>query len=125
MTCRSRTKALYILDEAGARVSLKSARRRQVTARDIEELVAGIARIPVKSLTSGDKEHLRTLEEDLTAAVLGQQKAIHSKATAVKAEAERSACDQQKPGGFLLYYRVLPGSGKTELCRVLARTARR
>ncbi|KPP97565.1 MAG: ATP-dependent Clp protease ATPase suunit ClpA [Bacteroidetes bacterium HLUCCA01] len=112
-------KAIDVLDEAGARVSLKSARRRQVTARDIEELVAGIARIPVKSLTSGDKEHLRTLEEDLTAAVFGQQKAIHSIATAVK-RSRAGLGDQQKPVGSFLFTGPT-GVGKTELCRVLAR----
>lgn len=112
-------KAIDIMDEAGAKVSLKSEKRKQVTVRDIEELIAGIARIPVQSLSSGDKEHLRTLEESMTSAVFGQQKAIHAIATAVK-RSRAGLGDPQKPVGSFLFSGPT-GVGKTELCRVLSK----
>lgn len=112
-------KAIDVLDEAGARVSLKPEKRKQVTSRDVEELIAGIARIPVQTLSSGDKEHLRTLDEALSTAVFGQDKAIRAISTAVK-RSRAGLADQQKPVGSFLFSGPT-GVGKTELCRVLAK----
>ncbi|MCC5927206.1 MAG: ATP-dependent Clp protease ATP-binding subunit ClpA [Bacteroidetes bacterium] len=112
-------KAIDVMDEAGAKVSLKTEKRKHVTARDVEELIAGIARIPVKSLSTGDKEHLRNLDEELNQAVFGQEKAIKAISTAVK-RSRAGLGDQQKPVGSFLFSGPT-GVGKTELCRVLAR----
>jgi ATP-dependent Clp protease ATP-binding subunit ClpA len=112
-------KAIDVLDEAGAKVSLKPEKRKQVTTRDVEELIAGIARIPIQSLTSGDKEHLRTLAEELDKAVFGQERAIKAISTAVK-RSRAGLGDQQKPVGSFLFSGPT-GVGKTELCRVLSR----
>ena len=113
-------KAIDVMDEAGARVSLKSTKRKQVTIRDIEELVAGIARIPIQALSSGDKESLRDMETVLNSAVFGQQKAIHAITAAVKRH-RAGLGDPQKPVGSFLFSGPT-GVGKTELCRVLAKT---
>jgi ATP-dependent Clp protease ATP-binding subunit ClpA len=112
-------KAIDVMDEAGARVSLKKQPRKQVTMRDIEELIAGIARIPVQSLSSGDKESLRNLDAQLNASVFGQQRAIRAISTAVKRN-RAGLGDQQKPVGSFLFSGPT-GVGKTELCRVLAK----
>jgi ATP-dependent Clp protease ATP-binding subunit ClpA len=112
-------KAIDIMDEAGARVSLKKQPRKQVTLRDIEELIAGIARIPIQALSSGDKESLRTLDVQLNNSVFGQEKAIRAISTAVKRN-RAGLGDQQKPVGSFLFSGPT-GVGKTELCRVLAK----
>lgn len=113
-------KAIDVLDETGAKVSLKPNKRKQVTTRDVEELVAGIARIPLQALSSGDKESLRDMEARLADAVFGQGKAIHSITTAVKRH-RAGLGDPQKPVGSFLFSGPT-GVGKTELCRVLAKT---
>jgi ATP-dependent Clp protease ATP-binding subunit ClpA len=111
-------KAIDILDEAGARVSLKTTLRKQVTLRDIEELVAQIARIPIQSMTSGDKENLKTLDQHLSEAVYGQDKAIRAVVTAVKRHRAGLGHAQKPVGSFL--FSGPTGVGKTELCRILA-----
>lgn len=111
-------KAIDILDEAGARVSLKTTPRKQVTLRDVEELVAQIARIPIQSMTSGDKESLKTLDQHLSEAVYGQEKAIRAVVTAVKRHRAGLGHAQKPVGSFL--FSGPTGVGKTELCRVLA-----
>lgn len=111
-------KAIDILDEAGARVSLKTTLRKQVTLRDVEELVAQIARIPIQSMTSGDKENLKTLDQHLSEAVYGQDKAIRAVVTAVKRQRAGLGYAQKPVGSFL--FSGPTGVGKTELCRILA-----
>jgi ATP-dependent Clp protease ATP-binding subunit ClpA len=111
-------KAIDILDEAGARVSLKTTARKQVTLRDVEELVAQIARIPIQSMTSGDKESLKTLDQHLSEAVYGQDKAIRAIVTSVKRNRAGLGHAQKPIGSFL--FSGPTGVGKTELCRVLA-----
>ncbi|HEX7390281.1 MAG TPA: AAA family ATPase, partial [Acidiphilium sp.] len=73
-------KAIDVIDEVGAsRMLLPEAKRRKtVTLRDVEEIVAKIARIPPKSVSADDKETLRTLERDLKAMVFGQDSAIEA-----------------------------------------------
>ena len=79
-------KAIDVIDEVGAsRMLLPEGRRRKtVTLRDIEEIVAKIARIPSKAVSADDKETLRNLERDLKAMVFGQEKAIEALAAAIK-----------------------------------------
>ncbi len=111
-------KAIDIMDEAGARVSLKTTPRKQVTLKDVEELVAQIARIPIQSMTSGDKESLKSLDQHLSEAVYGQDKAIRAVVTAVKRHRAGLGHAQKPVGSFL--FSGPTGVGKTELCRVLA-----
>lgn len=111
-------KAIDIIDETGAKVSLKSSKRKQVTSKDIEELIAGITRVPIQSMSSGDINSLRELENQLNDAVFGQSTAIKSITTAVKRH-RAGLGNAQKPIGTFLFSGPT-GVGKTELCKVLS-----
>ena len=86
-------KAIDVIDEAGAARMLQpeSKRRKTVTLKDVEDMVAKIARIPPKSVSADDKEVLRTLERDLKAMVFGQDVAIEALSAAIKLVPRRSA----------------------------------
>lgn len=113
-------KAIDILDEAGAYQALQAPAKRKkvIGSSEIEMIVAKIARIPPRSVSSSDKDRLRTLDRDLKMRVFGQEKAIDSLATAIKLS--RSGLrDASKPiGAFLLAGPT--GVGKTEVTRQLA-----
>ncbi|AFU97836.1 ATP-dependent Clp protease ATP-binding subunit ClpA [Simiduia agarivorans] len=114
-------KAIDVIDEAGAFQQLQPAhkRKKQIGVPDIEAMVAKIARIPAKNVSTSDKEQLRTLEDQLKMVVFGQDKAVSTVATAIKlARAGLGSAD--KPiGSFLLAGPT--GVGKTEICRQLAK----
>lgn len=113
-------KAIDVIDEAGAaqRILPKSKKRRVITPREIEEIIAKIARIPPKTVSSDDKNSLKTLDRDLKAVVFGQNAAIDALATAIKMS--RSGLgDPQKPIGNFLFSGPT-GVGKTEVARQLA-----
>ncbi|MCP4868648.1 MAG: ATP-dependent Clp protease ATP-binding subunit ClpA [Proteobacteria bacterium] len=113
-------KAIDVIDEAGARMRLQpdSKRRKTVRPKDIEEIVARMARIPPKSVSSDDKEKLRTLERDLGLLIFGQDEAVETVASAVKlGRSGLKAPD--KPIANLLFAGPT-GVGKTELARQLA-----
>ncbi len=115
-------KAIDVIDEVGASRMLvpESERREEVTLRDVEEMVAKIARIPPKSVSADDKETLRTLERDLKSMVFGQDKAIESLASAIKL-ARAGLREPEKPIGNYLFSGPT-GVGKTEVARQLAAT---
>ncbi|AQA18902.1 ATP-dependent Clp protease ATP-binding subunit ClpA [Halioglobus japonicus] len=113
-------KAIDVIDEAGAYQQLQSASKRKkvIGVGDIESVIAKIARIPPKTVSSDDKEVLQKLEKNLQMVVFGQDQAISSLATSIKlARAGLKAAD--KPiGSFLLAGPT--GVGKTEVTRQLA-----
>src|SRR5690349_15829340 len=113
-------KAIDVVDEAGARLRLKPANERepQVEVRHIEDVVARMARIPAKSVSTTDKEVLRNLERNLKLVIYGQDKAIDSLASAIKM-ARSGLGDQRKPVGSFLFAGPT-GVGKTEVTRQLA-----
>jgi ATP-dependent Clp protease ATP-binding subunit ClpA len=114
-------KAIDVIDEAGASVQLMapSKRKKTISATDVENIVAKIARIPPKTVTRSDKDVLRTLERDLKMVVFGQDEAISSLASAIKMT--RSGLgDTAKPIGSFLFAGPT-GVGKTEVSRQLAR----
>ncbi len=115
-------KAIDVIDEVGAsRMLLPEAQRREeVNLRDVEEIVAKIARIPPKSVSADDKETLRTLERDLKSMVFGQDKAIEALAAAIKL-ARAGLREPEKPIGNYLFSGPT-GVGKTEVARQLANT---
>ncbi len=113
-------KAIDVIDEAGAaqRILPKSKQKKTITPREIEDIIAKIARIPPKTVSSGDKNSLKTLDRDLKAVVYGQNVAIDALATAIKMS--RSGLgDPQKPIGNFLFSGPT-GVGKTEVARQLA-----
>ncbi|MGY9015849.1 MAG: AAA family ATPase, partial [Rhodospirillales bacterium] len=79
-------KAIDVIDEVGASRMLLPAgkRRKRVTVKDVENVVAMIARIPPKSVSSDDKKALKTLDRDLKTMVFGQNKAIDAISSAIK-----------------------------------------
>jgi ATP-dependent Clp protease ATP-binding subunit ClpA len=115
-------KAIDVIDEVGASRMLlpEHKRRKTVTLRDVEEMVAKIARIPAKSVSADDKETLRNLERDLKAMVFGQDKAIEALAAAIKL-ARAGLREPEKPIGNYLFCGPT-GVGKTEVARQLAAT---
>ncbi|MGB0956478.1 MAG: AAA family ATPase, partial [Panacagrimonas sp.] len=113
-------KAIDVIDEAAARLRLlpESRKRKTVQARDIEETVAKIARIPPKSVTTNDRDRLETLERDLKLVIYGQDSAVEQLASCIKL-ARSGLGNPDKPiGNFLLAGPT--GVGKTEVSRQLA-----
>jgi ATP-dependent Clp protease ATP-binding subunit ClpA len=113
-------KAIDVIDEAGARLRLRpeGERAETVTVAQIEDVVARIARIPPKTVSSNDRDVLRNLDRNLKLVIYGQDRAIDTLASAIKMS--RSGLgDQQKPVGSFLFAGPT-GVGKTEVTRQLA-----
>jgi len=113
-------KAIDVIDEAGAaqRILPKSKQKKVITPKEIEEIVAKIARIPPKNVSSDDRSALKNLDRDLRAVVFGQDKAIEALASAIKM-ARSGLGNAQKPIGSFLFSGPT-GVGKTEVARQLA-----
>jgi ATP-dependent Clp protease ATP-binding subunit ClpA len=113
-------KAIDVIDEAGAaqRILPKSKQKRLITPREIEDIIAKIARIPPKSVSSDDKSSLKTLDRDLKAVVFGQDAAIDALANAIKMSRSGLGNPQKPIGNFL--FSGPTGVGKTEVARQLA-----
>ena len=113
-------KAIDVLDEAGAYQQLQppSRRKKSVTSSDIEAVVAKIARIPPKSVSSSDKEQLRGLASKLKMVVFGQDEAIKGLDAAIKL-ARAGLREGDKPIGSFLFAGPT-GVGKTEVSKQLA-----
>ncbi|GAB3448246.1 ATP-dependent Clp protease ATP-binding subunit ClpA [Insolitispirillum peregrinum] len=115
-------KAIDVIDEVGAARMLlpESKRRKTVTVKDIEDVVAKIARIPPKSVSTDDREALRNLERDLKTMVFGQDEAIVALSSAIKL-ARAGLRTGDKPIGSYLFSGPT-GVGKTEVARQMARS---
>src|SRR5690348_9605766 len=115
-------KAIDVVDEAGARLRLKPIADRETTVevRHIEDVVARMARIPAKSVSTSDREVLKNLERNLKLTIFGQDKAIEALASSIKM-ARSGLGDQRKPVGSFLFAGPT-GVGKTEVTRQLAIT---
>jgi ATP-dependent Clp protease ATP-binding subunit ClpA len=115
-------KAIDVVDEAGARLRLRPAGERPliVEVHDIEEVVARMARIPAKTVSSSDRDVLKNLERNLKLVIFGQNPAIEALAAAIKL-ARAGLGDQRKPVGSYLFAGPT-GVGKTEVTRQLALT---
>ena len=113
-------KAIDVLDEVGAAQMLvpPSKRKKTISVKDIEDVVAKIARIPPKSVNRDDRASLQNLERDLQTMVFGQDRAIVSLASAIKL-ARAGLRDPEKPIGSYLFSGPT-GVGKTEVARQLA-----
>ncbi len=113
-------KALDVIDEVGASRMLvpESKRKKTVTVKDVEQVVAMIARIPPKSVSTDDRKALANLERDLKTVVFGQDSAIEAIASAIKL-ARAGLREPEKPVGSYLFSGPT-GVGKTEVARQLA-----
>jgi ATP-dependent Clp protease ATP-binding subunit ClpA len=113
-------KAIDVIDEAGARVRLMPAEQRPPEIRPalIEEVVAKIARIPTRSVSSTDKKKLADLEGELKRMIFGQDKAIEQLATVIKLSRAGLGNPNKPTGNFL--FAGPTGVGKTELAKQLA-----
>jgi len=115
-------KAIDIIDEAGASQMLlpEAKRKKTIGLKEVESVVAKIARIPPKSVSKSDTEALKQLETDLKRAVYGQDDAIEQLSAAMKM-ARAGLRDPNKPIGCYLFTGPT-GTGKTETARQLAGT---
>ncbi|SDK80991.1 ATP-dependent Clp protease ATP-binding subunit ClpA [Methylophilus rhizosphaerae] len=113
-------KAIDVIDEAGAaqRILPKSKQKKVIGNKEIEEIIAKIARIPPKNISTDDRNALKTLERDLKAVVFGQDKAIEVLSSAVKM-ARSGLGNGNKPIGSFLFAGPT-GVGKTEVAKQLA-----
>lgn len=115
-------KAIDVLDEAGARVHLLPADKRneKVGIHEIETVVAKMARIPPKQVTSSDKRTLNNLETDLKRVIFGQDEAITALSSAIKMSRSGLGPEDRPVANFL--FAGPTGVGKTEVTRQLAHT---
>ena len=114
-------KAIDVIDETGASMRLKKDKRLRkiVGVRDIETVVARIARIPARSVTSTDQVRLQNLDEELKGSVFGQDQAIDMLVKAIKRSRAGLRIPDKPIGSFLLIGPT--GVGKTEVAKQLAR----
>ncbi len=113
-------KAIDVIDEAGARQRLLAPSRRKKTigVKDVEAIVAKIARIPSKTVHGSDRERLRSLDRNLKMVVYGQDEAIDTLSTAIKLSRAGLGAEERPIGSFL--FAGPTGVGKTEVTKQLA-----
>lgn len=113
-------KAIDIIDEAGAAQMLlpEAKRKKTITVKEVEDIVAKIARMPAKSITTDDAEQLRHLDDNLKLVVFGQDQAIEELSAAIKM-ARAGLREETKPMGCYLFTGPT-GVGKTEVAKSLA-----
>jgi ATP-dependent Clp protease ATP-binding subunit ClpA len=113
-------KAIDVIDEAGAaqRIAPKAKQKKVIGKPEIEEIIAKIARIPPRSVSTDDRSALANLDRDLKAVVFGQDQAIDALTAAIKM-ARSGLGNPQKPIGNFLFSGPT-GVGKTEVARQLA-----
>jgi ATP-dependent Clp protease ATP-binding subunit ClpA len=113
-------KAIDVIDEAGAaqKILPKSKQKKVIGKNEVEEIVARIARIPAKNVSSDDRNALRTLDRDLKNVVFGQDKAIDAMVAAIRM-ARSGLGNPVKPIGNFLFSGPT-GVGKTEVAKQLA-----
>ena len=115
-------KAIDVIDEVGAAVKIQPAdkRKKSIGAKDIERIVAKIAKIPPRSVSTSDKEQLQNLDRDLKLTVFGQDTAIDTLTSTIRLS--RSGLGHpEKPIGCFLFSGPT-GVGKTEVAKQLAHT---
>ena len=115
-------KAIDIIDEAGAaqKILPKKKQKKNIGTKEIEDVIAKIARIPPQNINKDDRNSLKNLERDLKAVIFGQDKAIKSLTNAIKMSRSGIGPENKPIGSFL--FSGPTGVGKTEVARQLAYT---
>ncbi|HLK89358.1 MAG TPA: ATP-dependent Clp protease ATP-binding subunit ClpA [Polyangia bacterium] len=117
-------KAIDLIDEAGAAAKLKKGKlkgaKRQVRSKDIEVVLATMARIPARTVEADDRTRLANLEKELKAKIYGQDAAVERVAQAIKMNRAGLGLPQRPIGAFV--FAGPTGVGKTELAKQLAET---
>ncbi|GGI88875.1 ATP-dependent Clp protease ATP-binding subunit ClpA [Shewanella gelidii] len=114
-------KAIDVIDEAGARMTMlpQSRRKKTIGQGEIEAIIAKLARIPEKSVSASDKETLKNLERNLKMVVFGQDQAIESLSSAIRLSRSGLGAETKPVGSFL--FAGPTGVGKTEVTSQLAK----
>jgi len=114
-------KAIDVIDEAGAKQQLvaPSKRKKTINNTDIETIVAKMARIPEKSVSSTEKDSLKMLDRNLKLVVFGQDKAIEELTSVIRLSRAGLGNDEKPVGSFL--FAGPTGVGKTEITQQLAK----
>jgi ATP-dependent Clp protease ATP-binding subunit ClpA len=114
-------KAIDVLDEAGAldRMRPEASRHRRISARDVERVVAKIAKIPERTVSADDEAALHALEPELKKVIFGQDPAVDAIVSSIKLSRSGLAAPEKPIGNFL--FSGPTGVGKTELANQLAR----
>lgn len=113
-------KAIDVIDEAGAlqKILPKTKQKKTITSKEIEEVIAKIAKIPSRNINKDDKNMLKNLERDLRAIIFGQDEAIEKLSTAIKMSRSGLLEDNKPIGSFM--FSGPTGVGKTEVAKQLA-----
>ncbi|TQV87544.1 ATP-dependent Clp protease ATP-binding subunit ClpA [Aliikangiella coralliicola] len=114
-------KAIDVIDEAGANRQLqeKENREKRISVTDIENIIAKMAKIPAKNVSTSDKKSLENLERNLKMVVFGQDKAIETLSDSIKLSRSGLGLEDKPIGSFL--FAGPTGVGKTEVTKQLAK----
>jgi ATP-dependent Clp protease ATP-binding subunit ClpA len=114
-------KAIDVIDEAGAaqRLVPQNKRKKKIRAADVESIIAKMAQIPPKSVSSDDRSQLQNLAKELKLVIFGQDRAIDALAAAIKLQRSGLGSPEKPVGSFL--FAGPTGVGKTELAKQLGR----
>ncbi|WP_114327377.1 ATP-dependent Clp protease ATP-binding subunit ClpA [Candidatus Colwellia aromaticivorans] len=114
-------KAIDVIDEAGAKQQLvvASKRKKTISNTDIEAIVAKMARIPEKSVSSSEKDSLKNLDRNLKLVVFGQDNAIEELTSVIRLSRAGLGSEEKPVGSFL--FAGPTGVGKTEITQQLAK----
>lgn len=115
-------KAIDVIDEAGAyqRLQKESKRKKTIGVDEVESIVAKMARIPPKSVSSSDKELLEKLPRNMRLTIFGQDEAVDALTTNIRLSRAGLKAPEKPVGCFL--FAGPTGVGKTEVCRQLAKS---
>ena len=114
-------KAIDVIDEAGAYQQMQPAKKRKqwIGVREVEEMVAKMAGIPIQNISQSDRDQLQQLDFNLKKAVFGQENAVNALCDAIKLSRAGLRHEEKPIGSFLMAGPT--GVGKTELCKQLSK----